>query len=258
MTHLARIQIYPIKSLDAIAVDQAVMLPSGGLQFDRQFALIDVAGNILNGKRSAAVHRLRTHYDLAGWQAVFRVEDSGEERGFHLDRDRAAMLSWLSDYFGQPLDLLENSEGGLPDDLEAPGPTVISTATLQAVASWFPELDLDAARQRFRANLELGDTGPFEDDCLFREGLGEVPFRVGEAELIGTNPCARCVVPSRDPRSGEVIPGFAKEFARQRQAHLPEWAPRDRFDHFYRLAVNTRPASGRAVTIRVGDPVEMI
>jgi hypothetical protein len=47
-------------------------------------------------------------------------------------------------------------------------------------------------------------------------------------------------------------------FARRRQDSLPAWAPADRFDHFYRLAVNTRRAEGRPAVLRVGDAVRIL
>ena len=85
-----------------------------------------------------------------------------------------------------------------------------------------------------------------------------VRFRIGATELWGTNPCQRCVVPSRNPCSGEVTREFAKVFSRCRQQSLPEWAPAERFEHFYRLAVNTRPAESRECVLRVGDDVQII
>jgi len=71
------------------------------------------------------------------------------------------------------------------------------------------------------------------------------------------NPCVRCVVPSRDARSGEPLVGFQKRFAEQRRAALaPEVDPTP-FNHYYRLAVNTRLAPGsNGGVIRIGDPVQ--
>src|SRR6266850_94947 len=49
---------------------------------------------------------------------------------------------------------------------------------------------------------------------------------------------------------------FQKRFSELRRAHLPSWSPSQRFDHFYRLATNTRvPPSESGKTLRVGDPV---
>jgi uncharacterized protein len=73
------------------------------------------------------------------------------------------------------------------------------------------------------------------------------------------NPCARCAVPSRHPDTGKIEdPAFAKNFAERRRESLPGWARASRFDHFYRLAVNTRiPVAQAGLTIAVGDLVEL-
>jgi len=69
------------------------------------------------------------------------------------------------------------------------------------------------------------------------------------------NPCARCVVPSRDARTGEAMPGFQKRFAELRQEHLPAGTSTAPFNHFYRFTVNTRIAATQAgKIIRVGNP----
>jgi hypothetical protein len=39
---------------------------------------------------------------------------------------------------------------------------------------------------------------------------------------------------------------------------LPDWAPASRFDHFYRLCVNTRPVHSRQITLRVGDEIKIL
>jgi MOSC domain-containing protein len=85
-----------------------------------------------------------------------------------------------------------------------------------------------------------------------------VRFRIGEVRFEGTNPCARCVVPSRDALTGEPIEEFQKRLTAFRRASLPEWSPASRFDHFYRFAVNTRvPGTETGKTLRTGDPVTL-
>ncbi len=152
--------------------------------------------------------------------------------------------------------MVEQPEGGFPDDTDAPGPTLISTATLEAVAGWFPPLTIESMRRRFRANLEFSTPEPFWEDRLFGPSGSVVTFRLGEVVLAGTNPCQRCVVPTRDPATGEVYPRFTPEFTEHRKQTLPAWAEASRFNHFYRLAVNTRgvdcPLDAR---IRVGDEI---
>jgi uncharacterized protein len=152
--------------------------------------------------------------------------------------------------------LNEDIYRGFPDDTEAPGPTLISTATLETVASWFPGISLDEARRRFRANLEIDGVEPFWEDRLVGPTGKAMSFTVGNIALLGVNPCQRCVVPTRDSLSGEADRGFQKTFAERRRAALPKWASAERFDHFYRLAVNTKLTSGDLTgRLRVGDAV---
>jgi len=152
----------------------------------------------------------------------------------------------------------ENPINGFPDDITAPGPTVISTATLADVTNWFSGLDLAESRRRFRANLEIEDVEPFWEDLLYGEEGEAVCFQIGNVQLEGTNPCQRCIVPTRSPQTGERYTEFAAIFEKQRYEKLPDWATRSRFDHFYRLAVNTRPVASHTGTIHVGDEVRIL
>jgi MOSC domain-containing protein len=258
MATLAGIRIYPFKSLDPQPVEEAVMLASGALAHDRRYALTDVQGDVINAKRTPAVHLLRSRFDAATNRLTLRVEGTAEEHTFDVETPGGALTEWLSDFFDTRVTILENAAAGFPDDTESPGPTVVSTATLAEIAAWFPGLTLEKVRDRFRANLEIDGVEPFWEDRLLAAGLGVVRFQVGEVELLGTNPCARCIVPSRDARSGEPIQQFAKALSRQREAALPDWAPADRFDHYYRLSVNTRRVGVRECTLRVGDEVEIL
>lgn len=256
MPRLAYIQIFPIKSLDPVELAEATVLASGGLQHDRRFAMFDDRGRLINGKRTERVHTLRARYDL---QADTMSLDAGEApQTFHFEQDRAQLERRLAQHFGLAVSLRENVQGGFPDDTESPGPTIISSATLRNVADWFPGITLDEARKRFRANLEIDDVEPFWEDRLYGEEGAGVRFRIGEVEFVGTNPCQRCAVPPRDSGTGEKRDDFIGVFEERRYEALPWWATKSRFDHFYRLAVNTRPASSAGGVIRVGDQVEIV
>ncbi|HUY88682.1 MAG TPA: MOSC N-terminal beta barrel domain-containing protein [Pirellulales bacterium] len=263
IAHLARITIYPIKSLHGVDVEHATLLPCGALEHDRRFALFDRQG-FVNGKRTNAVHRLRTSVDLAEDKLELTIgfgEPGEGARIYRLDSDQTPLTARLREYFhlDESARLAENVSGGFPDDIEAPGPTIVSTATLDCVAGWFPGLTVDEIRRRFRANLEIGGVEPFWEDRLYAEADQVVRFQLGDAALEGVNPCRRCVVPTRDSLTGEVGDQFAKQFAARRQQSLPPWAARSRFDHFYRLAVNTRAPQGAArCRIRVGSPLDIL
>ena len=256
---LARIVVYPIKSLDGICVSEARVLPSGALEHDRRFAICDASGRFVNGKRTPAVHRLETYCDPVARTVRFRKKDGGAAVEFHIDGDRPELQSWLSEFFGMRVTLEENADGGFPDDTVLPGPTVISTATLETVAMWFDGMSVDEARLRFRANLEISGSEPFWEDRLFRGEGDAVRFSIGAARFEGMNPCARCVVPTRSTETGDRDYSFQKVFVANRRRALPAWADRDRFDHYFRLAVNTRRSPAEPPdaerTIRVGDVI---
>jgi uncharacterized protein YcbX len=237
-------------------VSEATVTSRGGFSHDRRFALLDDRGRCVNGKIEPRVHAVRVAYDETLTAGIFTGGEADGRRRFRLDADGDALATWLGGIVARPIRLARDDDGGFPDDTVAPGPTIVSTATLAAVAAWFPGLTVESVRRRLRTNIEVDGVPPFWEDRLFGAAGTGVPFRIGDVAFEGTNPCQRCVVPSRDPESGEALAAFAKRVGAERAAALPEWADRTRFDHFYRLAVNTRPAGvhtgGR---VRVGDPV---
>ena len=274
--HLARIDLHPIKSLDPVAVAEARIGSSGGLEHDRAWALFSDDGRWVNGKRTAAIHLIRAAYapDLSSVTLSVpagRCSISSEGPGmapsislvaipaatFAFPHGHEAAAGWFSEYFQQPIQV-RYSLGGYPDDTEANGPTIVSTASLAAVCEWFPEISLAEVRRRFRTTLELDGVPAFWEDQLFgKDKETVVRFRIGEVEFEGSNPCKRCPVPPRNPLTGEDLIGFQQRFMVQRRAQLPAWSSAARFDHYYRFTTNTRVAiaeSGKL--LRVGDALK--
>jgi uncharacterized protein YcbX len=214
-----RILIYPIKSLDPVAVSEATVLASGALASDREFALVDEKGAWVNGKREARIHRLRAGFDLANNRVTLRVSPGVESETFHLTSDRARLEDWFSRYFGFRTRLERNTAGGFPDDMESPGPTIIGSATLGAVGGWFG-LGLEEASRRFRANIELDTDEPFWEDRLFSGSGNPVQFQIGSVAIDGVNPCQRCAVPSRDSETGVVLEKFSTGVRRQASGNI--------------------------------------
>jgi uncharacterized protein YcbX len=303
MPTLERITIYPVKSLDGVAVEAARVLPAGALEHDRRWQLVDMEGRVVNAKRSPLFHAIRAEFDLAGQggdgprlgtnvihldvvpEAVRAAAIPGVGRlaglrpaSFPLVPGPAGPCGWLSEALGMGVLLLERADGGYPDDREAIGPTLISTATLAEVARWFG-FDLAEARRRFRANLEIGDCDPFWEDALASPARPELQpslldlgldepidpyadlpppepreFFVGEVRFRATNVCRRCVVPSRDSRTGAVTEHFRDVFEARRGRGLPADVDASGWSHLYRLAVNTHGPLTTGV-IHLGDTV---
>ncbi|MBW4595115.1 MAG: MOSC N-terminal beta barrel domain-containing protein [Brasilonema angustatum HA4187-MV1] len=257
--YLEAISIYPIKSLDKIDLNLARILESGALQHDREFALFDEQGHFVNAKRNAKIHLLRSAFDHNLKTLSLHIQGTDQKAIFHLDDEQPSLEAWFSDYFGFPVKLMQNTITGFPDDLNAKGPTVVSTATLEEVASWFPVGSVDEMRLRMRANIEIGGVPAFWEDQLFTEAGKYVHFQIGEVLFEGVNPCQRCVVPSRDSQTAKVTTHFQKVFVAKRKDSLPSWTTPTRFNHFYKLSVNTNiPASEAGKILHQGDEVKIL
>ena len=257
---LERILVYPVKSLDPHPLERATVRENGGLTHDREIAVVDADGAYVNGKRERRIHRLRSSFDpTAGELSVH--ENGGQATTFALDdhEERAGLEAWLSAYFDRRVELRRNETGGFPDDTLAAGPTLISQATLEAVAGWFDDIDTGEIARRLRPNLIVSSVEPFWEDRLYKDRETAVAFRVGECEFLGSNPCQRCVVPTRDPDTGEETPGFRETFITKREETLPEWASEAWYDHYFRLMVNTFvPEETVGGRIHVGAEVEIL
>jgi uncharacterized protein YcbX len=251
------ISLYPIKSLDPIQVPAARILSSGALEHDREFALLDAEGNWINGKRDARIHRIRAGYDLEDLRVVTLGVDDSTQETFHLLENRRELEAWFGDFLGFHVLVKRNAAVGFPDDLESPGPTVVGSGTLREVSTWFEIEDAQRTHRRFRPNIEISSATPFWEDRLFGVADAKVEFRIGDVTVHGVNPCQRCVVPSRDPLTGSVTLEFQSRFAKKARTDVTRRGQqRARFNHYYRLAVNTRiPVSEAGKVVRVGDLV---
>ena len=216
---------------------------------------------------AADLDRLRA---LAGQPAGPVVRDS-----FHLVPGQEGPCEWLSEVFGTGVLLQERADGGFPDDRDSPGPTLVATATLAEVGRWFG-FDLAESRRRFRVNLESGGCDAFWEDTLASparpdlqpdlppdlpvDPYADLPppepreFSVGDARFVATNVCRRCVVPTRDSRTGLVTEHFRDAFEARRSRGMRADVDAATWGTLYRLAVNTK-LHGRPVAIAVGSKV---
>ena len=255
---VSRISIYPVKSLDGISLQKAQIGRGGCLLHDREYAIIDAEGDFVNGKSNAGVHLLRSEVDLENESISFRHESETTWHYFHLQKEIAGINQYLSDFFKMPVSLLKNSEGRFMDIPDIAGVTVLSTGSLANVSGWFHDMDMEETRKRFRATIEISAVPAFWEDRLFLEEGTAIEFMVGETTMLGISPRARCVVPTRHPRTGEVIHGFQKAFAKHRIETLPGWSALEDYGHGYYLTVNCYiPPTEFGKWIEVGDEVKI-
>jgi uncharacterized protein YcbX len=283
MLTLDRITIYPVKSLDGVDLTECGVLACGALENDRRWRLVDMDGRVVNAKRTARFHAIRAEYDLAERLITLsRWADGPTEpaRTFPLAPGPEGPCEWLSEALGMRVLLEERYDGGFPDDREAPGPTLVSTASLAEVARWFG-FGVAEARRRFRVNLEIGGCDAFWEDTLASPARTGVPsladlpadlgidpyadlpplepreFAIGDVRFRAAGVCKRCPVPSRDSRTGDIKELFREVFEARRSRGLRADVDAGRWGDLYRLGVNTRLAMSDASKplIVVGMPL---
>lgn len=258
MKTLERITVYPIKSLDGIDLNKVEITSGGSLRFDREFAFLDEDGKFINGKKYKQIHLIRSIFHLDETLGEFSIEQDNFKKIFHLEKEKNGIEKFFSDFFGKKISFQQNKGSGFPDDLNAYGPTVVGSASLEEVANWFPQISFEELYRRFRPNLLLNSTPPFWEDNLFGEKGEEKLFHFGNVKFFGINPCARCAVPTKNPTNGEAVPFFQKHFSEMRKSALPEWSNVSQFDHYYRFCVNTKiPESEAGKFLSVGDPISL-
>ncbi len=240
MSSLARITVFPIKALSGIDLDSCSITGAGTLSNDRSFALKDEKLRFVNGKRHPEVNQILSNFDLEQQTVTLDLYGFEDPQTFELREGNGPLEEWFSDFFGFQIRVEENSENGFPDDTKRSGPTIISTSTLEEVASWYPEISVDEVRRRFRSNLELGECPAFWEDQLNEIPDQGVRFQLGGVTFEGLKHSVRCPVPSQDTRTGEAYLDFQKVFMQKREETLPRWIEKSEFGHYYRLAINTR------------------
>ena len=263
MARIETLQVFPVKGLDGVRVDAAPVTDAGTLAGDREYALCppdappvtergDAVKHAINGKQSAAIHALDADFDPP---ATLRV--AGEAFDLADEMARAAAGDQLANALGLDAELRRREPPGFVDRPDA-GPTVVSTATLREVASWFDEDALTPAdvRRRLRVNVEVGGVSAFWEDRFV--GSEAPRFRVDGVEFHGVEPCARCVVPERDPDTGDPLPRFRERFVERRGATFPSFADRDAFPHDYTLTLVAGVSRGHGETVAVGDEVSVV
>jgi len=292
MAHVARISIFPVKSLDGVAVDETRVLEAGALEHDRRWRLVDADGRVINAKRVPGLAAIRAAVDPAAGRIDLAIDPAAvtaaagpSRRGlggasFPLVPGPAGPCGWLAEAVGMPVLLQERADGGFPDDRDAAGPTVVATATLIEVARWFG-LELDECRRRFRVNLEIDGWEAFAEDALASPAwpdlgatatltsppggdasVAEWPpphpreFSVDGVIVRAAGVCRRCPVPTRNSRTGAETSAFREVFESRRRQTMRSDVDVAHWNGLYRLTINTVLA-GPPGSVRVGGPVRL-
>ncbi len=254
---VSRIRIYPIKALDPVELQEAEV-GVHSLCYDREFAMITQDQRYMNSKRTGRINELKATYDLPNYIVHLTPRAGGAVESFHLLHDKRKLEMYLENFFGEPLSLIQNEQGQLMDIPTASSVTIVSEASLKSLQQEFSDRTLEDVRLRFRATIELtGVDAYWEENLVGEPGVG-MRIQVGEVEMIGVSPRARCNVPPRDPLTGITDKTFVKRMMKSREKTLPENSHLPKYGNLYHLTINTYiPESQKGKWIRVGDQIKI-
>jgi len=229
------------------------------LRYDREFAMITQDQRYMNSKRTGKVNELKANYDLPNYRVYLSQRTGGPVESFDLINDQRKLEMYLESFFGEPLSLMQNKQGQLMDIPTASSVTILSEASLKSLHEDFSDRTLEDLRLRFRATIELTGVEPYWEENLISEpGVG-MRIQIGEVEMIGVSPRARCNVPPRDPLTGITDKTFVKRMMKSREANLPENSHLPEYGNLYHLTINNYiPETQKGKWLRVGDELKII
>jgi hypothetical protein len=203
------LSITPVKSTRLQEVDR-IELGRTGVPDNRRFYVVDRRRHLINGKRLGELNAIVAQYAAPRLKLTFPdgnvVEDDvrlGEEveTKFFSVTDSGRLLEGpfsesLSDYAGQPLELVEARASAIDRGSMAVA-SLISRASLARLAQENGGHDIDW--RRFRMLIEIDGVDAHEEDTW----LGRAT-RIGGAVIAWGGNVGRCLTTSRDPDTGEI------------------------------------------------------
>lgn len=232
---VTELNLYPIKSTKAYAVQQA-FVTAQGLNFDREFMITEIDGKFITARKDEVLYRLSAFPMPTGIviclesgeqciarYADFRESQSSEVWGTHFPSFVAAesVNSWLSTLFQRPVQLRwlgEKSQrtvanfGSTPMSFGDSNPILLtSQKSLKQVQQWLPQA---VKMGQFRANIVIDGEEAFAEENWKR-------IKIGEVELVFARHCTRCIMITRDLDTLALDP-HSEPFRTLKQQHTNE------------------------------------
>lgn len=221
MIKLSDIYIYPIKSLGGIRVDQSRVLKPG-LEYDRRWMLVDDDGNFLSQRTSPNMALLSVEWNMGNflikdklnpkdsiplpltpqtaptkkvcvWDDVVEAiqVDPHINDWIKNKLQVSCELVYMPPWSIRPIDEKYAFADESVSFADAMPYLLISQASLDDFNN---RLLMPVSMDRFRPNLVITETEPFEEDLWDIIKIGLVRFRL-------TKPCARCIMTTIDQES---------------------------------------------------------
>ncbi|MFW0718445.1 MOSC domain-containing protein [Pedobacter sp. N23S346] len=220
--YLTDIYIYPIKSLGGIRLEKAI-LEEKGLQYDRQWMLIDQEGTFITQRKHHQLSLLQvnihqdklwvSHKEDKQLQISFNLtEDTGESIAVTVWNDTTVGLevskmvsSWFSDYLQFEVKLVRMSD----EEKILVDPNYATNGEIKSFSDGYPCLiisqsSLDGLNEKLDEPVQMNR---FRPNFVFSGGAAHVEdrfknFRIGDILFSAVKPCARCVLITIDQETG--------------------------------------------------------
>jgi len=221
---LTEINIYPIKSTRRIALTESEVL-ARGLPWDRRWMLVDEDNRFITARQHPRLALVSTELGATTLQVSVAGGDRlqlplqpqcGDKTSVTVWGDQCDAVpagrqadAWFSDYLGLSCRLVQMTDDlvrPVSRDYGQPGDEVsfadgfpllvISETSLQDLNR---RLERPVSMRRFRPNLVVSGSQPYEEDQWRRIRVGDVLFE-------GVKNCSRCVFTTVDPDTGVKDP----------------------------------------------------
>jgi uncharacterized protein YcbX len=221
MISISGLFTYPVKSLGGITLAESPV-EKRGLKFDRRWMIVDHEDVFMSQRSDTRLALFRSEFNSEG---LILRNQSGDCRlvPFNPEGDRryvrvwkdtceAVQVSpeiddWLSGALGQRCSLVYMPE----DSLRATNPEYTSAGDIVGFADGYPiliiggasledlnsRLDQAVPMNRFRPNITVSGSGPYQEDEWSE-------IRIGGVRLRSAKQCGRCSVTTTDQETGEV------------------------------------------------------
>ena len=251
------LHIYPVKSLGGISVAFS-QVTSSGLQFDRNWMLIDEAGNFMTQRKfpemaSFAIKVSDHSLEISNHNDTILAPfaDSGPELETKVWGDKIQgkevseeTSNWLSEKFGFRVKLIHFATlRRVPD---APGTEIpFSDSSPFLLISEPSMVDLNTRMKdnlsitRFRPNIVVSGFDPYEEDTWHWIRIGSCRFQVFKK-------CARCQLPNVNPETAKVDKSILKFLSTYRK------------DEINRINFGVHLILIEGKVINVGDVIELL
>jgi uncharacterized protein YcbX len=234
---LSEIWIYPIKSLGGISVRESIV-EERGLQYDRRWMLVDADRKFITQRKFHEMALIDVAFRENGFQVAHRsfADDplfvpfepiTQDPIQVQVWEDQVAAVSvseeadrWFSKYLHRAVRLVKMPEEStrLVDPRYAQkGVTVsfadgypllvIGQASLDDLNTRLPE---PVSMRRFRPSVVVTGTPPYAEDSWEN-------ITIGSARFAAVKPCARCVLITIDPATGQTSPEPLKTLSTYRK-----------------------------------------